>query len=57
MPLNTAEQLVFGGAERVDAAGAAIVDLLTFNGAIVQTGTESYRLPRTKAQAERAAAG
>jgi len=35
---------------------AAIVDRLTFNGAIIQTGTESYRLAHTKAQAERAAA-
>ena len=33
---------------------AAIVDRLTFNGAIIQTGTESYRLAHTKAQAERA---
>lgn len=31
---------------------AAIVDRLTFNGAIIQTGTESYRLAHTKAQAE-----
>lgn len=29
---------------------AAIVDRLTFNGAIIQTGTESYRLAHTKAQ-------
>ncbi len=36
---------------------AAIVDRLTFNGAIIQTGTESYRLAHTKAQAEQAAAG
>lgn len=33
---------------------AAIVDRLTFNGAIIQTGTESYRLAHTRAQAERA---
>ncbi|MFF8029465.1 IS21-like element helper ATPase IstB [Streptomyces sp. NPDC007896] len=33
---------------------AAIVDRLTFNGAIFQTGSESYRLAHTKAQAERA---
>ncbi|MEU6658101.1 IS21-like element helper ATPase IstB [Streptomyces sp. NPDC046821] len=33
---------------------AAIVDRLTFNGAIIQTGTESYRLAHTGAQAERA---
>ena len=33
---------------------AAIVDRLTFNGAIIQTGAESYRLAHTKAQAERA---
>ncbi|MEU1106593.1 IS21-like element helper ATPase IstB [Streptomyces tibetensis] len=31
---------------------AAIVDRLTFNGAIIQTGTESYRLAHTKALAE-----
>jgi hypothetical protein len=35
---------------------AAIVDRLTFNGAIIQTGTESYRLAHTKAVAERAEA-
>jgi hypothetical protein len=27
---------------------AAIVDRLTFNGAIIQTGTDSYRLARTR---------
>ncbi|MFB7646001.1 IS21-like element helper ATPase IstB [Streptomyces sp. NPDC056084] len=32
----------------------AIVDRLTFNGAIIHTGTESYRLAHTRAQAERA---
>jgi len=26
---------------------AAIVDRLTFNGAIIETGTDSYRLPHT----------
>lgn len=31
---------------------AAIVDSLTCNGAIIQTGTESYRLAHTKALAE-----
>lgn len=31
---------------------AAIVDRLTFNGAIIPTGAESYRLAHTKAQAE-----
>jgi DNA replication protein DnaC len=36
---------------------AAIVDRLTFNGAIIQTGTESYRLAHTKAQVDRAEAG
>lgn len=35
---------------------AAIVDRLTFNGAVIQTGTESYRLAHTKAQAEQAQA-
>lgn len=34
---------------------AAIVDRLTFNGTIIETGTDSYRLAATKAQAERAA--
>ncbi|WP_309049228.1 ATP-binding protein, partial [Streptomyces sp.] len=29
---------------------AAIVDRLTFNATIIETGTESYRLARTKAQ-------
>lgn len=28
---------------------AAIVDRLTFNGTIIETGTESYRLARTRA--------
>ncbi|MFB6514464.1 IS21-like element helper ATPase IstB [Streptomyces virginiae] len=32
---------------------AAIVDRLTFNGAIIETGTESYRLAQTKAKLER----
>ncbi|WP_211301170.1 hypothetical protein [Murinocardiopsis flavida] len=36
---------------------AAIVDRLTSNGATIQTGTDSYRLAHTKAQAERADAG
>ena len=31
---------------------AAIVDRLTFNGAIIETGTESYRLAHTKARHE-----
>ncbi len=35
---------------------AAIVDRLPFNGAIIQTGTESYRLAHTKAQAVQAQA-
>lgn len=38
----------------IHGSGAAIVDRLTFNGAIIQTGTESYRLAHTKAQAEQA---
>lgn len=29
---------------------AAIVDRLTFNGTLIETGTESYRLARTKAK-------
>ena len=29
---------------------AAIVDRLTFNGTIIETGTDSYRLAHTKAQ-------
>ena len=32
---------------------AAIVDRLTFNGAIIETGTDSYRLAHTKNQQER----
>ncbi|MEU6987904.1 IS21-like element helper ATPase IstB [Streptomyces sp. NPDC046324] len=35
----------------------AIVDRLTFGGNIIQTGTESYRLVHTKAQADRAEVG
>jgi hypothetical protein len=34
---------------------AAIVDRLTFNAIIIETGTESYRLARTKAQSNDAA--
>ncbi|MEV0643081.1 IS21-like element helper ATPase IstB [Streptomyces sp. NPDC050619] len=36
---------------------AAIVDRITFGGNIIETGTDSYRLAHTKAQAERANAG
>ncbi|GAA3823365.1 IS21-like element helper ATPase IstB [Sphaerisporangium flaviroseum] len=36
---------------------AAIVDRLTFGGAIIETGTDSYRLARTRSKAEQAAAG
>ena len=32
---------------------AAIVDRLTFNGTIIETGTESYRLTQTKAKQQR----
>ncbi|GAB2464716.1 hypothetical protein GCM10027162_69270 [Streptomyces incanus] len=31
---------------------AAIVDRLTFNGTIIETGTASYRLASTRARAE-----
>jgi hypothetical protein len=31
---------------------AAIVDRLTFNGTIIETGTDSYRLAGTRARAE-----
>ena len=34
---------------------AAIVDRLTFNGTIIETGTDSYRLTSTRAKAEQAA--
>jgi DNA replication protein DnaC len=34
---------------------AAIVDRLTFNGTIIETGTDSYRLAHTKAQTDRTA--
>ncbi|GAA3381082.1 hypothetical protein GCM10020367_70940 [Streptomyces sannanensis] len=33
-------------------ASAAIVDRLTFNGTIIETGTDSYRLASTRARAE-----
>ncbi|MFF1446103.1 IS21-like element helper ATPase IstB [Streptomyces sp. NPDC058295] len=36
---------------------AAIVDRITFGGNIIETGTDSYRLAQTKAQAERVDAG
>jgi len=32
---------------------AAIVDRLTFNGTIIETGTESYRLAQTRAKQQR----
>jgi hypothetical protein len=35
--------------------GMAIVDRLTFEAAIIETGTDSYRLAQTKARAEQAA--
>lgn len=31
---------------------AAIVDRLTFNGTIIETGTDSYRLASTRARSE-----
>jgi hypothetical protein len=31
---------------------AAIVDRLTYNGAIIETGTDSYRLAQTRTRAE-----
>ena len=31
---------------------AAVVDRLTFNGTIIETGTDSYRLASTRARAE-----
>ncbi|RAJ44031.1 IstB-like ATP binding protein [Streptomyces sp. KhCrAH-43] len=34
---------------------AAIVDRLTFNGTIIETGTDSYRLASTRARTEEAA--
>ncbi|MGW1068927.1 hypothetical protein ACWD4F_30955 [Streptomyces aureus] len=39
------------------SAVATVVLAGTFNGAIIQTGTESYRLTHTKALAEQTAAG
>lgn len=36
---------------------AAVVDRLTFNGAIIQTNTDSCRFVRTKAPAGQAATG
>ncbi|MGW0191702.1 ATP-binding protein [Streptomyces sp. NPDC003362] len=36
---------------------AATVDRLTFNGTIIETGTDSYRLASTRARAEHAEAG
>lgn len=36
---------------------AAIVDRLTFNGTIIETGTDSYRLVTTRARAEQVQAG
>jgi hypothetical protein len=35
--------------------GAAIVDRLTFNGAIIETGTKSYRMAQTKARQQKTA--
>lgn len=36
---------------------AAIVDRLTFNGTIIETGTDSYRLASTRARTEHTEAG
>ncbi|GAB3950659.1 hypothetical protein GCM10028832_03820 [Streptomyces sparsus] len=36
---------------------AAIVDRLTFNGTIIETGTDSYRLATTRPRAEQVQAG
>jgi hypothetical protein len=35
---------------------AAIVDRLTFGGAIIETGTDSYRLAQSRARAEQTTA-
>lgn len=48
----------FGGWTKIFADPrlcAAIVDRLTFGGKIIETGTDSYRLAQTRAQAERRA--
>ncbi|MEU9791112.1 hypothetical protein AB0E27_10815 [Streptomyces sparsogenes] len=37
--------------------GRGVVDRLTFNGTITETGTDSYRLASTWARAEEPAAG
>jgi hypothetical protein len=39
-----------GGPTVLSRICAAIVDRLTFNGAIIETGTDSYRLAHTRAQ-------
>jgi hypothetical protein len=38
-----------GGSIHIRHLCAAIVDRLTFNAAIIETGTESYRLARARA--------
>ncbi len=43
------------GPRRSPTPCAAIVDRLTFNGTIIETGTDSYRLAGTRARAEEAA--
>ncbi len=44
----------FGGWTKTftDPRLGAIVDRLTFNGTIIETGTDSYRLTSTRARAE-----
>ena len=50
------EELLEQGLHRSAAPARPSSIALTFNGAITQTGTDSYRLAHTKALAEQAAA-
>lgn len=46
------KNLSLGGTRSDPRLCAAIVDRLTFNGTIIETGTDSYRLASTRARAE-----
>lgn len=48
------ERLIAKGGERLVLDHTAIVDRLTFNGTIIETCTDSYRLAQTRAKAEAA---
>lgn len=55
MAIASNESFAAGPRPSPTHACAAIVDRLTFNGTIIEIGTDSYRLASTRARAEEAA--